>query len=82
VGPFAVKCPYKRGSNHKKTKDYYIIDKDEYKRKIYNNKKKLYANDEGKSSNEEDNNTKYVLFMAINELSNDETSKHEDPNEE
>jgi hypothetical protein len=42
----------------------------------------MYANDEGNSSDEEDNNTKDVLFMAINEFSDDETSKHEDPDEE
>jgi hypothetical protein len=45
-------------------------------------RKSLYANDEGNSFDKQDNKIEYVLFMAINEFSNDETSKHEDPDEE
>jgi hypothetical protein len=44
-------------SNFKKTKDHYISDKNEEKWKNYRKNKKLYANDEGNSSDEEDNNT-------------------------
>jgi hypothetical protein len=40
----------------------------------------MYSNDEGNSSDEEDNNTEDFLFMAINEFSEDE--KHEYPDEE
>jgi hypothetical protein len=81
VGHFSTKFPYKRDSNFRKNKYHYISDKNEEKRKNYKKKKNMYAHDEGSSSDEEDNNTKDVLFMAINELS-DETSNHEDPDEE
>jgi len=78
----ATKCPHKRDSKFKKTKYHYISDINEEKRNNYGKNKNWYANDAGNSSDEEDKNTEDVLFMAINELSNDETSKHEDPYEE
>ena len=62
-------------------KDHYISNKNEEKRKNYRENKNMYSNDEGNSSDEEDNNTEDFLFMAINEFSDDETSKHEDLNE-
>jgi hypothetical protein len=59
--------------------------KNDEKIKYYKKKKNMYANDEINSFDEDDDNSEYVLFMAINdqyELSNNKYINHEDSDEE
>jgi len=89
VGHFSVKCSHKTNNEQdfgfKRNKHYRMNNKNDEKIKHYKKKKKMNANDETISSDEYDNNSKDVLFMAMNdqyELSNNEGINHEDSDDE